>query len=93
MAREENKVVYYCPICSNETLSENKNVCYCCLSAFDDKHIFGFIDCDFCASKDSVIYDKLNIHNDGSHMIRGLCLYFFLLNIPQMMKHLISVGY
>ena len=73
LAKQSATTVYLCPICSNYSLNFDNKFCYTCLSVFDDDSTYGFLDCDYCNSKESVIYDRLNVHfND--HIIRGLCL-------------------
>lgn len=73
-ARSSGRQLLMCPICSAITLFKDDHECACCLSAFDDSKAFGFIDCKFCKEKESVIYDRLNIHSQTHHDIRGLCL-------------------
>ncbi|MBZ9637441.1 hypothetical protein [Clostridium sp. FP1] len=73
LAKQSASTIYFCPICDNDSLNFDDKYCYTCVSSFDDYNSFGFLDCDCCKSKESVIYDKLNIHiND--HISRSLCL-------------------
>ncbi|MDN3694318.1 hypothetical protein QWZ06_19545 [Chryseobacterium tructae] len=66
-------LAYECLRCYNKTFSPNTEICYCCnLQLFDAA---GYIDCDLCSSKKSIIYDTLNIHVEGSeNSINGFCM-------------------
>lgn len=73
LAKQLSSRVYFCPVCSNDSLFFEEKFCYTCLSHFDDEDSFGFIDCNYCGDSNSVFYDRLNIHSNR-HLIRGLCL-------------------
>lgn len=73
LAKQSESTIYFCPICSNTSLKFDDKYCYTCVYDFNDDHTFGFIDCGFCGAKESVIYDKLNIHFNN-HIGKGLCL-------------------
>ena len=61
--------VYDCIHCGNNSLGDD--YCYSCCSTFN---LFGFIDCPYCKSESSMIYDALNIKEQKDHIIKGVCL-------------------
>lgn len=67
--------VGYCPICDGCTYDIDKDFCYMC-NFNNDNEDMGRTDCRQCGKKNSVIYDRLNIHNPGNgHSMPGLCQY------------------
>lgn len=65
--------VGYCPICDGCTYDIDKDFCYMC-NFNNDIDEMGRTDCRQCGKKNSVIYDRLNIHNPGNgHSMPGLC--------------------
>lgn len=73
LAKENAKDVGLCPICSRYTYSITEKFCYFCnVQPQDDE--WGRTDCIACGSKNSVIYDRLNIHLKGNHhSMPGMC--------------------
>lgn len=65
--------VGYCPICDGCTYDIDKDFCYLC-NLNNDIGDLGRTDCHLCGAKNSVIYDRLNIHVPGNkHCMPGLC--------------------
>lgn len=65
--------VWTCIGCSHRTYSPEFDYCYCC--GYETLAGYRRVDCGCCGTKDSVIYDNLDIHNEGNHhMMRGFCL-------------------
>ena len=65
--------VWTCIGCFHRTYSPVDDYCYIC----GHETLAGYrrIDCGYCGTKDSVIYDNWDIHNSGNHHImRGMCL-------------------
>lgn len=62
-----------CPICFGDTYDIDKDFCYMC-NFNNDNEDMGRTDCRQCGTKNSVIYDRLNIHVPGNkHSMFGLC--------------------
>lgn len=72
-AKLQSAFVYKCVHCENESLAVDygNEHCYSCCSDFTGA---GFIDCPYCKSRSSMIYDALNIDEQGDFTIKGLCL-------------------
>ena len=65
--------VWTCIGCFHRTYSPEFDYCYCC--GYETLAGYRRVDCGFCGTKDSVIYDNLDIHNEGNHhMMRGFCM-------------------
>ena len=65
--------VWTCINCFHRTYSPEFDNCYLC----GDETLRGYrrVDCSACGTKDSVIYDHLDIHNEGNHhRMNGMCL-------------------
>lgn len=73
VAQENAKNVYRCVHCGNDSLAieVGEEHCYSC---GEDLSHAGFIDCPYCKSERSMIYDALNIGNQKDRTMRGLCL-------------------
>lgn len=73
LAEERTKDVGLCPICSRYAYSIDEEFCYFCnIMPWDDE--WGRTDCIECGGKNSVIYDRLNIHLGGNHhSMPGMC--------------------
>src|SRR5690606_25691911 len=73
IAKQHSDNVYHCLVCANESLSTDcgSEYCYSCCSDF-----FGsrFLNCPYCNSERSMIYDALNIGVQLDRTIRALCL-------------------
>lgn len=64
---------YYCPICSRYFLTPSKKCLGCLYDVSDKTGAYGYIDCKYCGTESSVIYDRLNIdYNMGT--MRGMCV-------------------
>lgn len=62
-----------CPICYGNTYDIDLDFCYMC-NFNNDVGDMGRTDCRQCGRKNSVIYDRLNIHIPGNkHNMSGLC--------------------
>ena len=65
--------VWTCIGCFHRIYSPEFDYCYCC--GYETLAGYRRVDCGCCGTKDSVIYDNLDIHNEGNHhMMRGFCL-------------------
>ncbi len=65
--------VWTCIGCFHRAYSPALDLCYCC--GYETLTGYRRVDCGYCGTKDSVIYDNLDIHNEGNHhMMRGFCL-------------------
>ena len=65
--------VWTCIGCFHRTYSPEFDYCYCC--GYETLAGYRRVDCGCCGTKDSVIYDNLDIHNEGNnHMMRGFCM-------------------
>ncbi|EGQ9275220.1 hypothetical protein K5B43_003823 [Vibrio parahaemolyticus] len=73
VAKEYSDNVYDCVHCGNKSLAVDiKNEqCYSCGALYLG---LGFIDCPYCNSNNSMIYDALNIKGQPDLTIKGLCL-------------------
>ena len=60
--------VYWCPHCDKQLLVPSK-ICFGCMENLD--YSAGYLKCKYCG-KETLIYDKLNIDNNGS--LRALCI-------------------
>ena len=66
--------VWTCIGCFHRTYSPEFDYCYCC--GYETLAGYRRVDCGCCGTKDSVIYDNLDIHNEGNnHMMRGFCMH------------------
>lgn len=64
---------YYCPICSRKYLTPSRKCLGCLWDVSERTGAYGYIDCKYCGTVLSVLYDRLNI--DGNKgMARGLCI-------------------
>lgn len=73
LAKESCKDVGLCPICSRKAYSISEEFCYFCnVHPQDDE--WGRTECIACGRKNTVIYDRLNIHLKGNHhSMPGMC--------------------
>lgn len=73
VAKEQSDFVYKCIHCDNESLAVDygNEHCYSCCADFSGA---GFIDCPYCQSEVTMIYDALNIDAQVDSTIRALCL-------------------
>lgn len=71
LAKKESDFVYTCIECGNRTFAVEAHRCYACDEDFED--MAASADCPFCQSRESVLYDKLNIRHNNNR-IRGKCL-------------------
>lgn len=73
LAKEQAKDVGLCPICGRIAYSIEDEFCYFCnVQPLEDE--WGRTECIACGRKNSVIYDKMNIHLGGNHhSMPGLC--------------------
>ena len=73
LAKEQSKDVGLCPICGRIAYSIEDEFCYFCnVQPLEDE--WGRTECIACGRKNSVIYDKMNIHLGGNHhSMPGLC--------------------
>ncbi|PKA23951.1 hypothetical protein CH381_23120 [Leptospira sp. mixed culture ATI2-C-A1] len=69
----QTETIWYCLICDNKTLNPVSKYCYTCAMNFNDSITFGFINCKYCKSNKSVVYDKLNIRINNN-TTKALCL-------------------
>lgn len=73
IAKENSLHVYPCIHCGNESLAVDIGEEYC-YSCCEDLSQAGFIDCPYCKSERSMIYDALNIDCQIDRTLKGLCL-------------------
>ncbi len=73
IAKQNSNNVYRCIHCGNNSLATDHSEEYCYSCCAELSHA-GFIDCPYCKSERSMIYDALNISLQGDHTIKGLCL-------------------
>lgn len=73
LAKDTAKEVGLCPICGRDAYSIGEEFCFFCnIQPQDDE--WGRTECIACGHKNSVIYDRLNIHNTGNHhSMPGMC--------------------
>ena len=73
IAKEHSHNVYACIHCGIESLATDygDEHCYSCSTDFN---LAGFIDCPYCKSKNSMIFDALNIEFQNDRTLKGLCL-------------------
>lgn len=65
--------VWTCIGCFHRTYSPKDDYCYIC--GYETLAGYRRVDCGACGTKDSVIYDNWDIHNEGNHhTMRGMCL-------------------
>lgn len=75
LAGERCKDVGLCPICSRYAYSIDEEFCYFC-NVQPQEDEWGRTECIACGRKNSVIYDRLNIHLAGNHhSMPGMCLH------------------
>ena len=73
LAQEQSKDVGLCPICGRIAYSLEEEFCYFC-NIHRDEDEWGRAECIACGGKNTVVYDKLNIHLEGNyHSMPGLC--------------------
>ncbi|MDV3704707.1 hypothetical protein CMU41_12425 [Elizabethkingia anophelis] len=73
MAVEYSGLAYECINCCKKTFSPNNEICYCC--NLNLLYSAGYIDCEACEAKRAIVYDTLNIHEEGNeHSINGVCM-------------------
>lgn len=73
LACDNSKVVGLCPICSRYAYAIDEELCYFC-NVQPQEGEWGRTRCIACGGKNSVIYDRLNIHLKGNHhSMPGLC--------------------
>lgn len=73
-AREFSRDVYNCLYCGNESLAASDSGNEHCFSCNEYYHHVGFSDCFRCKSRNSIVYDKLNIESQSDRTLNGLCL-------------------
>ncbi len=73
IAKESSLYVYRCIHCDHDSLATESGIKYC-YSCNEDFSLLGFIDCPYCKSKRSMIYDSLNIGMQHDRAIKGRCL-------------------
>tara|TARA_R110002167_G_C12542647_1_gene640152 strand:- start:49 stop:963 length:915 start_codon:yes stop_codon:yes gene_type:complete len=73
VAKENSDNVYCCVHCNNDSLAVDFGEEYC-YSCCEDLSQAGFIDCPYCNSKRSMVYDALNINCQNDRTLRALCL-------------------
>ena len=73
-AKEFSQDVYKCFYCGNESLAASDYGNEHCFSCNQYYHHVGFSDCSRCSSKNSIVYDKLNIESQSDRTLKGLCL-------------------
>lgn len=72
-AQKNSKTVWTCIGCSNRTYSPEEDYCFCC--GYETLSGYRRVDCGSCGTKNSVIYDDWDIHNEGNHhTMPGMCL-------------------
>jgi hypothetical protein len=72
-AQKYAQTAWTCVICSHRTFVPEDDICYCC--GYESPSVFNRVDCAFCGTKRSVIYDNLNIHNEKNHhTMPGFCM-------------------
>lgn len=65
--------VWTCVGCSNRTFSPEFDYCYIC--GYETLSGYRRVDCAACGTRNSVIYDHLDIHLEGNHhKMPGMCL-------------------
>ena len=75
MAKERSVEVGVCPICGRYAYSLDDEFCYFC-NIQPQKDEWGRAACLACGKKNTVIYDRLNIHLKGNHhSMPGFCQY------------------
>lgn len=73
LASENSKETGLCPICSRYAYAIDEELCYFC-NVQPQEGEWGRTRCIACGGKNSVIYDRLNIHLKGNHhSMPGLC--------------------
>ena len=70
LASRDSFEVWRCIGCSNRTYAAEMEVCYVCNRDYDDQE---FAHCNRCNTRNSIIFDHLNIESNDNEM-RGLCL-------------------
>lgn len=73
VAKENSEYVYPCIHCGNDSLAVDFGNEYCYSCCQDLSHA-GFIDCPYCKSKRSMVYDALNISYQTDRTIKAQCL-------------------
>jgi hypothetical protein len=73
VAKENSYNVYPCVHCNNDSLAVDFGEEYC-YSCCEDLSQAGFIDCPYCNSKRSMIYDALNIDCQNDRTLKAVCL-------------------
>lgn len=73
-AKDSSSDVYKCLYCGNESLAASDYGNEHCFSCNQYYHHVGFSDCSRCESKNSIIYDKLNIESQPDRTLKGKCL-------------------
>lgn len=71
MAGANGGLVLKCISCWNGSYAHEEKYCYCC-NFYGELH--SFRDCDYCGKEGTMIFDGLNLHNNGN-TTKGLCLY------------------
>ena len=61
---------FACPECGEKTFNLEDRICYCCNWEYHNS--IGFVGCGFCGTKNSVVYDALNIGENVT--INAQCL-------------------
>ncbi len=73
LAKERADMIGRCPICFRKAYSVDEELCYFCNIQLQNGE-WGRTDCLECGKKNTVIYDRLNIHVKGNHhSISGMC--------------------
>lgn len=73
-AKQFSDDVYKCFYCGNESLAAGGYGNEHCYSCNQDYFHVGFADCARCCSRNSIIYDSLNIEFQLDRTLKGVCL-------------------
>lgn len=72
-AAKNHDKVWTCIGCMHRTYTPEWDFCYCC--GYETLSGYKRADCGSCGTKDSVIYDHLDIHLEGNHHhMHGFCM-------------------
>lgn len=73
-AKNFSEDVYKCFYCGNESLAASDYGNEHCFSCNQYYFHVGFADCPRCKSRNSIVYDKLNIESQRDRILKGICL-------------------
>lgn len=72
-AAKESDPIWTCVGCSHRAYSPEFDYCFIC--GYESITGYSRVDCYRCGTKHSVIYDNLDIHNEGNHhQMTGFCM-------------------